>query len=250
MKSVQKTQRPTPLPVILLHGWAIDPQNQQKWRPFMEQLDSTGWSLRFLDLPGFGTEPLTEAWRLNDYVNWLHHQLKSQPQLVLLGHSFGGQLAVRYASVFPEQVAGLVLLDPAGIRPRTFQAKLKRRLFGSAAKLGRAVLPFELGRQVLHRLAGERDYLQAPPVMRQTMQWVLADEITADFSRIQAPTCIIWGDHDTAAPVAHAPLFAAGIRGSQVHYIAGARHSPHYTHVEVTARQVRHFLEQLVERQV
>lgn len=230
-------------PVYILHGWAIDENNEQKWQPFIEFIEKEGWQVHFLGLPGL-TTPLDKVWQLNDYVNWVHQELCSQPKVILIGHSFGGQLAVRYASVFPEQVERLVLLDPAGIRPFTLKARVKRKVFGTAAKLGKVFFPLQMGRVILHKMAGEKDYLQASPTMRKTMQNVLADEVRADLGRVSAPTCIIWGDLDTATPVSHAQIFSAGIAHSQLHFISGARHSPQFTHVEQTAKQVLIFLEQ------
>lgn len=229
-------------PIVVLHGWAIDDQNQLKWQPFIDFLVAAGWSVRFLDLPGL-SQPLDKVWQLNDYVNWVHEMI-GDDNVILLGHSFGGQLAVRYTSIFPEQVERMILIDPAGIRPFSLKARLKRKVFGTAAKIGNVFFPLQLGRVLLHKLAGEKDYMQASPTLRKTMQNVLADEVKADFPRITAQTCILWGDQDMATPVAHAQLFSAGIQHSQLHFISGARHSPQFTHVEQTANQVIEFLEQ------
>ncbi len=230
-------------PIVILHGWAIDQQNDLKWQPFMDFLKKAGGKVYFLPLPGLSS-PLTKVWQLNDYVNWVHEQLRGEEHIILLGHSFGGQLAVRYTSIFPEQVTCLVLIDPSGIRPFTFTAKLKRKIFATIAKLGKVLFPFKVGRTILHTLAREKDYLHASPMLRKTMRNVLEDQIINDLSRIQIPTCIIWGDQDTITPVSHAQLFAGGIQGSQLHFIAGARHSPQFTHVELTAETVKNFLEQ------
>src|SRR6185369_14831956 len=121
------------LPIVILHGWAIDEQNEQKWFPFSEFLEAEGWKVIFLPIPGLSA-PLEKVWQLNDFVNWVHAKLHDYQHVILLGHSFGGQLAVRYASVFPEQVARLILIDPSGIRPFTMKARLKRKVFGTAAK--------------------------------------------------------------------------------------------------------------------
>jgi pimeloyl-ACP methyl ester carboxylesterase len=234
-------------PLIILHGWAADHQNelkwQPKWQPLMEQLTAAGTQVNFLPLPGLSST-LEKAWQLNDYVNWLHKQLAEYKKVVLLGHSFGGQLAVRYTSIFPEKVDSLVLVDPAGIRPFSTKARVKRAVFQTAAKLGKVLFPLHLGRVLLHKIAREHDYLQASPVMRETMRNVLADEIKNDLQNIQAETLILWGDQDTATPVTHAQLFSSGIENSQLHFIAGARHSPQFTHVQQTAQHIISFLQQ------
>jgi pimeloyl-ACP methyl ester carboxylesterase len=57
-------------------------------------------------------------------------------------------------------------------------------------------------------------------------------------------TLILWGDQDMATPVAHAQLFSSGIEKSKLHFIAGARHSPQFTHVHQTAQHIISFLQQ------
>jgi pimeloyl-ACP methyl ester carboxylesterase len=80
-------------PIVILHGWAIDQQNDLKWQPFMEFLKEAGWKVHFLPLPGLSS-PLEKVWQLNDYVNWVREQIRGEEQVILMGHSFGGQLAV------------------------------------------------------------------------------------------------------------------------------------------------------------
>ena len=230
-------------PVIILHGWSIDPQNQLKWKPFIEELERSGVEVHFLPLPGLSI-PTENAWRLNDYVHWLQDQLKSYKSVVLLGHSFGGQLAIRYTSILPEKVQRLVLIDASGIRPFTVKAKLKRAVFQTVAKIGKVIFPFDVGRAVLHKFAREKDYVQASPIMRETMRNVLADEILLDLPKIRVETLIIWGDQDKATPVTHAEVMSAKIPHSQLHFISGARHSPQFTHVHQAVERVRSFLAQ------
>lgn len=229
-------------PVIILHGWAIDYQNHLKWQPLIDELNAAGVEATFFSLPGLSS-PLSQAWGLNDYVNWLHKELSEYEHVILMGHSFGGQLAVRYTSIFPEKVQKLILIDAAGIQPFTTKAKVKRAVFGTAAKIGKVLFPFDVGRTVLHKLARERDYLEASPVMRETMRNVLADEVLEDMPNIAVETLILWGDQDAATPPSHARIFSAKIQHSRLHFIEGARHSPQFTHIKQVAEQVVEFLQ-------
>jgi len=100
--------------LLLLHGFG---ESLFTWRAVVDPL-----ALRFrviaIDLPGFGgsTKPDTtyslEAMtaRLTDFLDrWVE-----TPDLVLVGHSLGGQLAAALALERPERVRSVVLIAPAG----------------------------------------------------------------------------------------------------------------------------------------
>ncbi len=67
------------------------------------------------DRAGMGwSDPAPEGWTYPDRVGDLHALLRAanvEGPYVLVGHSMGGLLARAYAATYPDQVAGLVLLD-------------------------------------------------------------------------------------------------------------------------------------------
>jgi pimeloyl-ACP methyl ester carboxylesterase len=65
----------------------------------------TGWS-EACDLPRTATE-------VTDELRSLLHQASVPAPYLLVGHSLGGAYAQRYAQRFPDEVAGLLLLEPA-----------------------------------------------------------------------------------------------------------------------------------------
>jgi pimeloyl-ACP methyl ester carboxylesterase len=65
----------------------------------------TGWS-EACDLPRTATE-------VTDELRSLLHQTSVPAPYLLVGHSLGGAYAQRYAQRFPDEVAGLLLLEPA-----------------------------------------------------------------------------------------------------------------------------------------
>jgi pimeloyl-ACP methyl ester carboxylesterase len=72
------------------------------------------------------SDPVPQPTTTQDAVRDLHALLaaaKERGAYVLVGHSFGGLVARLYASTYPEEVAGMVLVDPAS---EAFQAALKR----------------------------------------------------------------------------------------------------------------------------
>lgn len=226
--------------VYILHGWAVDYQNHLKWQPLLSALAQRQVSAEFLKLPGLST-PLDRAWSLDEYVAWTLEQLPARP-VTLVGHSFGGQLALRLAALHPDRVQRLILIDSSGLRDRRLHAELKRRVFWLLAKLGRPIFKAAWARKVLYRLARERDYFNAPLVMRQTMSQVLGQEIRQDLANVKAPTLILWGEQDRVTPLRNAELLHRNLPGSQLVIIPEARHSPQFTHVPQVADQIYTFV--------
>ncbi len=87
--------------------------------PVAEPLAAAGYRVVAVDGPGFGASPLLdeESYSLDalaDLVQRLVQQLELAP-LVVMGHSWGGAIAVRYAAAYPQNVRALVLLDSGHI---------------------------------------------------------------------------------------------------------------------------------------
>ncbi len=230
--------------ILILHGWAVDPDNEAKWQVFRESLKRAGYASQFLALPGL-TSPLTTPWGLAEYVAWLKNQPVFKQPVVLLGHSFGGQLACRFAAQYPDSVSALILIDSAGIRDDALVARTKRLIFWIAAKIGKSFTRSSMLRTLLYRVAREHDYYTASPVLRATMARVLDDEVKADLPHIKVPTCVIWGENDTVTPLRLAYRFLKGIAKSKLQIVTGARHSPQFTHPTVTVSFIVEFLRTL-----
>ena len=229
--------------IYLLHGWAIGERNQEKWQPFMDLLKKAGFKVNFLKIPGLSTS-LDASWQLQDFVDWLGKELRGQKNVVLLGHSFGGQLSVRYTSQHSGQVSKLILVDSGGIKDQDLKIRIKRKVFLILAKTGKNFLKAPIFRQILYKMARETDYLKAPPAQRKSMANVLQDEIRQDLSKITCPTQIIWGGNDKTTLLKNAHLFKEKIAQSQLEIIEEARHSPMFTHPEKVVGIVTRFINQ------
>lgn len=227
--------------IYVLHGWSTDNHTEQKWRPFLEKLQALGFKSHFFAIPGL-TAPLNEVWTLDDYVRWLEKELQGQRDVILLGHSFGGQLAIRYAADHQRQLRQLILIDSSGIRDWAFKAKVKRRVFWVAAKIGKLFFNVPAARKILYRLARERDYLNAPPLLKRTMSLILDEEVIESAAALKNPTLLIWGENDAVTPLKIGKRFAKLITTSQLETIPKARHSPQYTHPQEAAQIIGKWL--------
>jgi pimeloyl-ACP methyl ester carboxylesterase len=185
--------------VVALHGWG---RNRADWAATLQGYDALA-----LDLPGFGaTPPPEEGWSTEEYAGWLRECLEDSARFggerpVLVGHSFGGRVAVRLAATDPELVRGLVLTGvpllrsqpAAGKPPFSFRAMrmLNKWHFISNERM-----------EQQRRKRGSADYLAAQGVMREVLVKAVNEEYADALDAIAStdlPVAMIWGEHDTAA---------------------------------------------------
>ncbi|MCS6801489.1 MAG: alpha/beta fold hydrolase [Chloroflexota bacterium] len=234
----------TGAPLVFLHGWGGD---SRSFFPIQHALAPHFRTLA-LDLPGFGRSALPPAaWGVEEYadhvVGWL--DTLGLERASVLGHSFGGRIAIMLAAAYPERVAKLVLVDSAGLVPRrTLGYRLKVR----AARLGRRALaapPLARLRPQLERrfyqLLGASDYAQAGP-LRPTFVRVVNQDLRPLLPRIQAPTLIIWGEKDDATPLADGKTMAREIPNARLIVYPYAGHFSYLDAPEQFVADVRAFL--------
>ena len=84
-------------------------------RPVAEPLAAAGYRVVAVDGPGFGASPLLdeESYALESLVELVQQLVVALDlaPLVMVGHSWGGAIAVRYTAAHPGNVTALVLLD-------------------------------------------------------------------------------------------------------------------------------------------
>ena len=121
--------------IVLLHGWG---QNIEMMKPIGDRL-AKHFKITIIDLPGYGgsTEP-TYPWEVSGYVEMLKvlfDNLKIDNP-ILIGHSFGGRIAIIYSSRYA--VEKLVLLGAPCIRKEekiSFKVKILKSLKMTLKKL-------------------------------------------------------------------------------------------------------------------
>ena len=182
-----------PSQILGLHGWG------RTHTDLTGVLD--GFDAIALDLPGFGSSPSpTTGWTTAEYAAALDPVLDEMARpVVILGHSFGGRVAVHVAVRRPASVAGLVLCG----------VPLLHRSDGPA----RSSPMFRLGR-VLHRMGivsddrmeamrdkyGSSDYRNTSGVMREVFVKAVNEVYDEPMGKITCPVELVWGDADTETP--------------------------------------------------
>lgn len=179
--------------VVGLHGWARS----------HDDLEAAlgGLNALLIDLPGFGVSPEPPAaWGSLEYAELVADALRTlnRPQVVV-GHSFGGRVAVRLAAGWPELVAGVVLTGVPLLRRSNAAAPSWR--FRVARWGSRHGLVSDDRMEKLRQRYGSEDYRRANGVMRSVLVRVVNESYEEDLPRITCPVELIWGSKDTAAPL-------------------------------------------------
>lgn len=192
-------------PLLLMHGWGCD---HTTVRSIAATAALTN-RVYNIDFPGFGASPEPdEVWGVEEYTALVEAFARQEglERPVLVGHSFGGRVAILMAS--RTSVSKVVLVDAAGIKPRRSLAYYyKVYSFKAAKRLANLLLGKERAAKHIEAMRARRgssDYSQASPKMRAIMSKVVNQDLTDRLSLIKAPTLLIWGENDTATPVADA----------------------------------------------
>ena len=182
--------------ILLLHGWG---QNIEMMK-FLGDNFVDNHRITILDFPGFGEsdEPLS-PWTIKDYSLLIEKLVKELDikKPVVMGHSFGGRVAIYYSSNNP--IEKLVLFGSPCIR-KDKELPLSVKILKGIKKLPGMD---KLG-EYMKQYIGSRDYKAASPIMRQTLVNVVNEDLTPYAMQIEEPTLLIWGQDDTEAPVSDA----------------------------------------------
>lgn len=100
--------------VLLVHGWASD---SSVWTKVQESLDSTGLAI---DLPGHGANSDdVSGWSVDRFAWAMEAERKRRGDrcLLLVGHSNGAYVIQRYAQLFPNRVAAIIVVEGTYVVP-------------------------------------------------------------------------------------------------------------------------------------
>lgn len=176
--------------VLALHGWG---RTRADWASVLEGVPSLA-----VDLPGFGASPPPpEPWGSRDYAELLA-PLVSEGGWTVVGHSFGGRVAVQLAAGWPG-VERLVLTGVPLLR-RTSGAK-PPLAFRAAKWLHRMGIVSDERMEAERRRRGSADYRAAEGVMRGTLVRTVNEDYRDLLPSVVAPVSMVWGARDTAAPL-------------------------------------------------
>jgi pimeloyl-ACP methyl ester carboxylesterase len=212
-----------PIRVVWLHGWA---RQARDFSVAAQVLADRGFASVALDLPGFGSSPAPSSpGGAQFYAELILPTLReiSESPLVLVGHSFGGRVALLVASEHPELVRELVLTGVPLLRlAPTRTSPLRYRL---VRWLATRHLISDARLESARQKYGSSDYRNASGVIRDVLVATMQENYEAALSSLRTPVTFLWGDGDREAPPEVAKRAAQLVTApSSVSVLAGVGH--------------------------
>ena len=232
--------------VVFLHGWR---SNKEAWNGMVTRLtasqnnQSGSRRLIAIDLPGFGaSEAPKSAYSVSDYAEIVAEFISklTLTSVSLIGHSFGGRVAIKLAAQKPKLIQKLILIDSGGFRDESS----KKNILKAGAKIVKPFFAHSFMRPLrakIYKSIGAEDYV-ATPVIQETFMKVIGEDLTEDIQKISAPTLLIWGAKDAETPPSFGTRMNKLIAGSKLSVIAGAGHFSFIDKPDETAKLVGDFL--------
>jgi pimeloyl-ACP methyl ester carboxylesterase len=250
-------------PIVLLHGTSASLHTWEGWAKALRKERR----VITLDLPGFGlTGPFAGQYPRDDYrgdvmarfVIDVLDQL-GVARFVVGGNSMGGEIAWRIASLAPERVQRLILVDTSGtlFTPESVPLGFYLARIPGVRNLGEYLLPKALVAQGVKNVYGDPNKVTGELVERyyeltlregnrralgQRVQQLERVDHSARITALKLPTLILWGGRDRLIPLAEAQVFKRLINGSELVVFDDLGHVPHEEDPARTLGEVRRWL--------
>lgn len=218
----EKTSLPASRQVLILHGWG---SKSERWQTVAKLLSGRGFKVIIPDLPGFGkSDKPNKAWGLDDYSNIIN-ELVSKLELnrfSLLGHSFGGNVAIKYSLNNPEKIERMYLVGASCIRKESFRKKVLYIL----SKLFKFLSFIPPIKKAFYR-AIKSDYAEIDGIMKEIYLKTIKKDLSDLLEKINVPTLVIWGERDNITSLKNAYIINSKIRNSEIKIIPRVKHNLH-----------------------
>mgnify|MGYP001131416924 CR=1 FL=1 len=204
--------------LVFLHGWGGD---LSSFKGAYTYAVGNGFNAVNFAFPKI----VPSEWGIYDYAAFVGKFLceKSITRPVLIGHSFGGRVAIILAS---QGIAvKLVLVDSAGMKPR---ASLKKKF-----KIARYRYRVSRGKPLDG--TGSIDYNNTREDQRGVFVRIVNSHLENLLAFVKCPTLIVWGKSDKDTPPYMARRLKRNIAGSRLEYLDGG----HYSYIDSNYKFLR-----------
>ena len=235
-----------PAVVLGLHGWGRSHTDFDSSLAGLVESHSDISAIA-LDLPGFGASPAPSvAGGAATYADLIEPVLdECAARIVVVGHSFGGRVAVELAVRRPDVVASLVLCGVPLLHRADRPAAKPALRFRLARVLHRRGLLGEATMERMRQRFGSADYRSATGVMRDVLVAAVNESYESQLDAIAQPVELVWGQRDDTAPVEAARRAQERLSDARLTLLDGVGHFVPTEAPDALAAAVRQRLAQL-----
>ncbi len=217
------------LPVLMLHGWGLA---QHTYRDVVRTVAEQGCRVIAPALPGFGgtAELPSESFSFGGYARWVVSfldELEIDEPVVVIGHSFGGGVAVRVAYDAGPRVRSLVLVNSIGgsswRKGNTLRSIAERPLWDWGLHFPADVWPLRQATRVLPVVLEDLvpNLVRNPRAIVKVANLARRADVRPQLEALRdrgLPITIIWGKRDGVIPREsfEALCVASGVQGTVV----------------------------------
>ncbi len=214
--------------VLFLHGWG---QNKEMMTPLIDELKYR-YKCVVLDLPGFGESAFNDIDNIHEYVEQIRTFLKEKNLLptYIVGHSFGGKLAIEYYLKYQDLKKIVIIASPILKPTRTLKYYYK-------------IIKYKIGKKFHKNIEklGSEDYQNCPSKMKKFFINVVNTHYDNYLKDIKIPILLIWGKEDKQVPLSKALKLQKQLENSHLHILKGS-HFAYLENIQFTKLAIQKFL--------
>lgn len=187
--------------ILALHGWR---RTHHDFDAILNPIGASPLEAAAPDLPGFGETPAPpQAWGSREYADVVSRMLEEMATpVVVLGHSFGGTVALQLAALAPDQVQALVLTGVPRLVSISGPSRRPNARYRAIRRLNRIGIVSDRRMEETRQRYGSADYRAASGIMREVFVRVVNERYDDLLPQLACPVTLVWGESDTDAPVA------------------------------------------------
>lgn len=201
--------------LLFVHGLS---SNADAWSRNIEELKKD-FTCIAIDLPGYGKSFKNADVFTATYFSEIIRQFTAELKITnftLVGHSMGGQAAIKFAAKYPEKLDKLILVAPAGIEKFTeFEGNAMKMVMKQQTimattpeqidrnySLNFFKMPKEAEKMILDRknIINASDFDLHALAIENSVKGMLDDTVTVDLSNLKTPTLFLFAKNDMLIP--------------------------------------------------
>jgi pimeloyl-[acyl-carrier protein] methyl ester esterase len=240
-------------PLLLIHGWGM---HSGMWAQVAAQL-AQSHRVHSVDLPGYGSSTACTPYDLDTLVQQLSSQFNEA--LSLVGWSLGGQLALRWAQLHPQQVNKLVLVatTPCFVQKENWSSAMAANtlqefsssLLQNHAQTLRRFLALQVRgseneKQILSDLRAQLFAKGEPDMgaLKGGLEILRDTDLREQLQHIKQAALVLAGERDMLTPKTASEYMVQSMPRAQLEIIAGAAHAPFLSHPQIFMQRLTSFL--------